>query len=180
MFAVSASRTMKNARPKFREDDVVVRDIVQIREERRLEAIRRAEEARLARIEAASQALEMYRLAEEQKRREAIAAAQQKRAEYLMDVAVSGARYTHTFREVERRAMRLFRLTKRELYSKRRNKEVVFARQFIMYWACRLTKRSLPEIGRLMGGLDHTTCLSGKRAYPKKRAEMGRHLREAR
>ena len=38
MFAVSASRTMKNAKPKFREDDVIVRDLVQIREERRREA----------------------------------------------------------------------------------------------------------------------------------------------
>lgn len=46
MFAVSASRTMKNARPKFREDDVVVRDIVQLRAEKKREAERQRQAAK--------------------------------------------------------------------------------------------------------------------------------------
>jgi len=48
MFAVSASRTMKNARPKFREDDVVVRDIVQLRAEKKHEAERQRKAAQAA------------------------------------------------------------------------------------------------------------------------------------
>ena len=48
MFAVSASRTMKNARPKFREDDVIVRDIVQLRAEKKREAERQRKAAQAA------------------------------------------------------------------------------------------------------------------------------------
>lgn len=48
MFAVSASRTMKNARPKHVESDVVVRDIVQLREEKRREAERKRKAAQAA------------------------------------------------------------------------------------------------------------------------------------
>lgn len=48
MFAVSASRTMKNARPKFREDDVVVRDIVQLRAEKKREAEQQRKAAQAA------------------------------------------------------------------------------------------------------------------------------------
>lgn len=92
----------------------------------------------------------------------------------------AGVPYRHTYREVERRACKLFRVTKSEIQSRRRHKEIVFARQFIAYWVCRLTDCSLPMIGRLMGGKDHTTILSGKRAYVRKRSEMGRRLREAR
>ena len=71
-------------------------------------------------------------------------------------------------------------VTRGELLSDRRNKEVVFARQAVFYWSQRLTKMSLPEIGRRMGGRDHTTVLHGSRVYPEKRAKMGRHLRKAR
>lgn len=67
-----------------------------------------------------------------------------------------------------------------EILSGRRNKRVAFARQAIMYWACRRTAMSLPEIGRRLGGKDHTTVLHGKSVYPKKRAAMGRNLRAVR
>ena len=76
--------------------------------------------------------------------------------------------------------MKLFRVTRSELNSNRRNRELVFARQFIMYWACRLTHLSLPQIGKLMGGRDHTTAMHGRNTYPVKRAKMGRTLRPVR
>lgn len=48
MFAVSASRTMKNARPKHVESDVVVRDIVKLRAEKKREAERQRKAAQAA------------------------------------------------------------------------------------------------------------------------------------
>lgn len=141
---------------------------------------------------AGSQAILSQRLAAERERRKEaeriaweariaqVRQADERKAAIVEARKAIGAPFRHTYRSIEERAMKLFRVTRSELNSNRRNKELVFARQFIMYWACRLTTLSLPQIGKLMGGRDHTTCLSGKRAYPKKRAEMGRHLREAR
>ncbi len=85
-----------------------------------------------------------------------------------------------TFRRIELRACRVFRVSMNELRAFRRSPHVVFARQFVMYWAARLTALSTPQIGRLLGGRDHTTVLHGKSAYVQKRKAMGRHLREAR
>jgi chromosomal replication initiation ATPase DnaA len=64
MFAVSASRTMKNARPKHVEDDVVVRDIVQIREEKRRQAAEEAERSRRESDEALAAIISKYRTVE--------------------------------------------------------------------------------------------------------------------
>ena len=84
------------------------------------------------------------------------------------------------FRIIEERAMKVFGLSKQNLHSNRRYKEVVLARQFVMYWAVRRTTLSLPQIGRLLGGRDHTTVLHGKQAYREKRALMGRKLKAIR
>lgn len=67
-----------------------------------------------------------------------------------------------------------------DLISHRRTKRVAFARQAVCYWACRLTAHSLPEIGKFLGGRDHTTVLHGTNVYPDKRAAMGRHLKKVR
>jgi chromosomal replication initiator protein len=66
-----------------------------------------------------------------------------------------------------------------DVMSARRSRGIAFARQAICYWACRLTNRSLPSIGRYLGR-DHTSVLHGKRAYVEKRAKMGRTLRSLR
>lgn len=50
-----------------------------------------------------------------------------------------------------------------DLLSARRTKDVVRVRHIAMYLAKNLTLRSLPEIGRQMGGRDHTTILHGVR-----------------
>lgn len=89
-------------------------------------------------------------------------------------------RFRHSYAEIEQRAVRLFNVTQIEIRSNRRNAGIVIARQFIMYWATRLTTFSMPAIGRMMGGRDHTTILHGRRAYVQKRAAQGRKLREAR
>lgn len=93
---------------------------------------------------------------------------------------VDADRFQHAYSQIEARALRLFRITRAELRSNRRDRDLVFARQFVMYWTARLTQHSLPLIGRLMGGRDHTTILHGRHAYAEKRSRMGRSLRLAR
>lgn len=85
-----------------------------------------------------------------------------------------------SYRLIERRACYAFGVTPKEIKSVRRQKDICFARQFVMYWAARLTSLSYPAIGRLMGGRDHTTVLHGRKAYVAKRAAMGRYLRQVR
>lgn len=88
--------------------------------------------------------------------------------------------YRPTYAQIERRACRLFKCTRDEIVSSRRHRDIVFVRQFIAYWASRRIGLSLPKIGKLMGGRDHTTILHHKRKYPEKRAAMGRTLRQVR
>jgi chromosomal replication initiation ATPase DnaA len=97
----------------------------------------------------------------------------------VAELRSQGIRYRQTYRVIEARACRLFRVKQSEIRSDRRHREIVFARQFVMYWAVRLTKLSLPQIGRLMGGRDHTTIIHGRDVYPEKRVKMGRYLRPA-
>lgn len=84
------------------------------------------------------------------------------------------------FKRIETRACRVFGVSIMELRSARRNKRVALARQFVYYWTTRLTPMSMGQIGRLLGGRDHTTCLHGKHKYVEKRAKMGRTLRGVR
>lgn len=106
-------------------------------------------------------------------------AAQRAKA-YAQELRQAGFRYRPAVADIERKAMRVFGVSKKDLHGNRRYREIVFARQFVMYWAVRLTPLSLPQIGRLMGDRDHTTVLHGSDSYPEKRAAMGRHLRRVR
>jgi len=59
-------------------------------------------------------------------------------------------------------------ITFMDLISPRRNKEIVAARHEVFY-RCRVeTALSLPQIGRRMGGKDHTTVLHGIRAHARR------------
>jgi len=49
------------------------------------------------------------------------------------------------------------------MYSKRRPANIAMPRQVAMYLAKELTQKSLPEIGDLFGGRDHTTVLHAVR-----------------
>lgn len=70
-------------------------------------------------------------------------------------------------------------VSRAELAAEGRGRRVILARQAVMYWACRLTTLSTPDLGRRLGR-DHTTVLHGKDAYRAKRLAMGRHLRAVR
>ncbi len=50
-----------------------------------------------------------------------------------------------------------------DMYSKRRPSNIAGPRQIAMYLAKELTQKSLPEIGELFGGRDHTTVLHAVR-----------------
>lgn len=123
---------------------------------------------------------ELYetKLAEEQRIKDIRAAAEERRLLIMQEMKDRGCAYRHTFKEIERRACKLFKLTPKDLQSSRRNREVCFARQFVMYWTARLCGYSYPQIGRLLGKRDHTTILHGAKIYPEKRAYMGRNLRK--
>ena len=59
-----------------------------------------------------------------------------------------------------------------DLKTKRRNKNIVLPRQIAMYLSRELTDLSLPEIGNLFGGKDHTTVLH---SYNKIKGELTRN-----
>ena len=71
------------------------------------------------------------------------------------------SRGTHipTFYNILDEVCRYYEIERTELVSDRRHKEVCLARQVVMYLAKELTARSLPYIGRMMGGKDHTSVL---------------------
>ena len=60
---------------------------------------------------------------------------------------------------IQRCVVEEFGISLQDLKTKRRNKQVVYPRQIAMYLSRELTELSLPEIGELFGGKDHTTVL---------------------
>jgi chromosomal replication initiator protein len=56
------------------------------------------------------------------------------------------------------------------MYSKRRPANIARPRQIAMFMAKELTQKSLPEIGELFGGRDHTTVLHAVRKITEERA----------
>ena len=58
-----------------------------------------------------------------------------------------------------------------DMYSKRRPANIARPRQIAMYLAKELTQKSLPEIGELFGGRDHTTVLHAVRKIAGDRAK---------
>lgn len=164
MFVASYRNTMRNAKPKYVEPPVVL-SMADVRA------------ARAVRLQAA---LQEQRAAEQERIAKIRKDASERAKAYAAELRLAGHRYRPTVAEIERRACDLFGLSRQELHGNRRSRNVVFARQFVMYWAARLTPLSTPQIGRLLGGRDHTTVLHGKTAYANKRAAMGRHLRRVR
>jgi len=62
-----------------------------------------------------------------------------------------------------------YKLKIADMYSKRRPAHIALARQVAMYMAKELTQKSLPEIGELFGGRDHTTVLHAVRRISARR-----------
>ncbi|WP_231970827.1 chromosomal replication initiator protein DnaA [Polynucleobacter necessarius] len=60
-----------------------------------------------------------------------------------------------------------------DMYSKKRPANIARPRQIAMFMAKELTQKSLPEIGELFGGRDHTTVLHAVRKISDERAHDG-------
>jgi len=58
-----------------------------------------------------------------------------------------------------------------DMYSKRRPNSIAMPRQVAMYLAKEMTQKSLPELGELFGGRDHTTVLHAVRKINQHRAK---------
>jgi chromosomal replication initiator protein len=65
--------------------------------------------------------------------------------------------------DIQKLVARHFNVSRGDILSARRTANVVRPRQIAMYLSKLLTPRSLPEIGRLFGGRDHTTVLHAVR-----------------
>lgn len=59
-----------------------------------------------------------------------------------------------------------------DMYSKKRPASIAVPRQIAMYLAKELTQKSLPEIGELFGGRDHTTVLHAVRKISTQRQQQ--------
>lgn len=68
---------------------------------------------------------------------------------------------------------RHYNKSKADLRSQQRTKDVVWPRQVACYFARQLTQMSMPAIGRLMGGRDHSTILSAVRKVQRLRDRFG-------
>ena len=56
-----------------------------------------------------------------------------------------------------------FGISTNDILSKKKDAEIVYPRQIVMYLAKELTQTPLKNIGQFLGGRDHTTVLHGKR-----------------
>lgn len=73
-----------------------------------------------------------------------------------------------TARGIARQVAAKHKIGVNEILSGRRSRYIVIARQET-YWRCRNeTTLSLPQIGRFLGGKDHTSVLHGIRQYEKR------------
>jgi hypothetical protein len=74
-----------------------------------------------------------------------------------------------SIRYVLDRVAKYFNLRPLDIIAPRRTANVVRPRQIVMFFAKICTPRSFPEIGRRLGGRDHTTILHGVRVIEKLR-----------
>lgn len=76
--------------------------------------------------------------------------------------------YRPKVKDIINAVCREFNVTVTDIMSGRRNGEIVTPRHVIYYLARRLTVRSFPEIGAIMGGRDHSTILHGDKSIQAK------------
>ena len=86
----------------------------------------------------------------------------------LADAVRANARRI-TVDEIQKVCAAHFRIDVSEMRSKRRARAVARPRQVAMYLAKKMTPRSLPEIGRIFGGRDHSTVIHAVRTIEQLR-----------
>jgi len=78
---------------------------------------------------------------------------------------------TISVESIQSKVASYFNINPREMRSGKRSRTIAFPRQIAMYATKELTTMSLPEIGDLFGGKDHTTVLYAVRKIDKMRKE---------
>lgn len=76
-----------------------------------------------------------------------------------------------TVDRIQRAVCEVFSVTPTDMVSKRRARIIARPRQVAMYLCKKLTKRSLPDIGRRFGGRDHTTVMHAVKRIDALRAD---------
>ena len=73
--------------------------------------------------------------------------------------------------DIQKKVSSYYNINPRDMRSSKRTRTIAFPRQVAMYASKELTTMSLPEIGELFGGRDHTTVLHAVRKIDKMRKE---------
>lgn len=104
----------------------------------------------------------------------------QKIIEALIPVARPYAvfRNTPTFDDVLTVVTGFYEVRPIDLKSARRTHDITWPRHVFMFLSYELTERSYPEIGKFLGGRDHTTALHGKRKIEAALAAGDERLRD--
>ncbi|QDQ86145.1 chromosomal replication initiator protein DnaA [Alcaligenaceae bacterium SJ-26] len=77
-----------------------------------------------------------------------------------------------TVENIQKTVADFYKIKVADMYSKRRPANIALPRQIAMYLAKELTQKSLPEIGDLFGGRDHTTVLHAVRKISDARTKQ--------
>jgi len=77
-----------------------------------------------------------------------------------------------TVENIQKTVADYYKIKVADMYSRRRPANIALPRQIAMYLAKELTQKSLPEIGELFGGRDHTTVLYAVRKITEARAKQ--------
>ena len=72
---------------------------------------------------------------------------------------------------IQKTVAEYYKIKVSDMYSKRRPNNIAMPRQVAMYLAKEMTQKSLPEIGELFGGRDHTTVLHAVRKIADARSK---------
>ena len=85
-------------------------------------------------------------------------------------IAVRGRQVT--MENIQKTVADYYKIKVADMYSKKRPANIARPRQIAMYLAKELTQKSLPEIGDLFGGRDHTTVLHAVRKIGAERLQL--------
>ena len=77
----------------------------------------------------------------------------------LKDILPEDKEYKISIQKIIKEVSRFFSIPINDILSAKRNKFISHARQLAMYLARELTSSSLPQIGKAIGGRDHTTVI---------------------
>lgn len=77
-----------------------------------------------------------------------------------------------TVENIQKTVADFYKIKVADMYSKRRPANIAMPRQVAMYLAKELTQKSLPDIGDMFGGRDHTTVLHAVRKISDLRAKQ--------